>query len=166
MKLRDIFHQASQFPDSWLYLPGDHKYWTLDTDGVFLDPDPDTGELILPSELASKGFREALDIQTIADCVNWADRLSGTQDDAMRLESFIYYFRFDAFLPRIGAPDPPPWEETQRKMDLEFYEKLGPEDLTRPCKREGCNRGAIRNSVMCKRHHFEMIKHRNCPFDN
>jgi len=171
MKLRDILHQATQgLPDSWLFLPGDYKQWTLDTEGLLVHIDalginPETDEPILPAELVSSGFREALDTRTITDCVRWADKLSGSADDAVRIQSFVYYIRFDAFLPRIGAPDPPPWEEIRRSADLAFYEKLGPEDSIRPCKREGCGHGAIRNSVLCKRHHFEMIQRRECPFD-
>lgn len=68
--------------------------------------------------------------------------------------------------PLIGVPDPPSEEEVERRLDLEFYDRLGPEDLTRPCKHAGCSRGAIRNGFLCKRHHFEMIKHRECPFEH
>ena len=64
------------------------------------------------------------------------------------------------------AIDPPPVEDEQRKEDRGFYEQLGPEDLARPCKHDGCKRGSVRFSVLCKRHHFEMIKHRECPFDH
>ena len=131
-----------------------------------LDINPETQEPILPPKFASKGLRETLDAQTIHDCVQWADKLSGRHDDVVRLESFLYYVRFDAFLPQIGAPDPPPWEETRRRLDLVFYDKLGPENLSRPCTHDGCCRGAIRNSLLCKQHHFEMIKHRECPFDH
>jgi hypothetical protein len=66
----------------------------------------------------------------------------------------------------LRAIDPPPVEDRQRKKDRKFYEQLGPEDLTRPCKHDGCCRGSVRFSVLCKRHHFEMIKHRDCPFDH
>jgi len=65
----------------------------------------------------------------------------------------------------MRATDPPPVEDPQLRCDRQFYEQLGPEDLSRPCKKEGCQRGAIRNSVLCKRHHFEMIKRRDCPCD-
>ena len=172
MTLRDILRQAAEEqPDEWLFLPADPKQWTPESEAFLLDldtfdTDPETYEPILPSFVASKGLREALDTRTITDCVQWADKLAGRPDDAVRFESFIYYVRFDAFLPKIGAPDPPPREETQRRLDLEFYEKLGPEDLDRPCKRDGCSRGVVRFSVLCKRHHFEMIKHRECPFDH
>jgi len=65
----------------------------------------------------------------------------------------------------VRAADPPPVEDRQRRLDREFYDLLGPEDMSRPCKRDGCSRGAIANSVLCKRHHFEMIQRHDCPFD-
>ena len=58
----------------------------------------------------------------------------------------------------LRAADPPPVEDRQRRLDREFYERLGPEDPLRPCKKDGCQRGAITNSVLCKRHHFEMME--------
>jgi hypothetical protein len=66
----------------------------------------------------------------------------------------------------LWAADPPPVETPQQKRDREFYSKLGPEDPSRPCKHEGCYRGAVPASVLCKRHHFEMIQRRDCPFDD
>jgi hypothetical protein len=66
----------------------------------------------------------------------------------------------------VRAVDPPPVETPQQRWDREFYGKLGSEDSTRPCKHEKCTRGAIPNSVMCKRHHFEMIQRRDCPFND
>jgi hypothetical protein len=64
----------------------------------------------------------------------------------------------------MRADAPPPLEDRQRRLDREFYNRLGPEDVSHPCRRDGSSRGAIPNSVLCKRHHFEMIKHRDCPF--
>jgi hypothetical protein len=46
-----------------------------------------------------------------------------------------------------------------------FYDRLGPEDRTVPCRRVGCLRGAISCSVFCRIHHFESIYHCPCPFD-
>src|SRR6185503_2840238 len=66
----------------------------------------------------------------------------------------------------MRAADPPLVEDPRLRRDRQFYEQLGPEDLSRPCKKEGCRRGAIRNSIFCKRHHFEMIERRECPFDH
>lgn len=169
MTLREVLQQATrEQPDVWLYLPGEREQWTLDTEAFLINPefDEQTDEPVLPDGLAQRGLREALDTQTISDCVQWADGLAGRPDDAVRLESFLYYYRFDAFLPKIGAPDPPPFEETRRRLDLEFYDRLGPEEASRPCKRDGCGRGSVQHSVLCRRHHFEMIQHRDCPFDH
>jgi hypothetical protein len=169
MTLLDILNQVSErAPHAWLCLPGDVKLWTPDTEAYLVNPEFESGkdDPIWPDFIVQKGFRETLDTQTILDCVRWADRLAGHPDADARFQSFIYYVRFDAFLPKIGAPDPPPWDETQRALDLKFYEQLGPEDLARPCRHDGCSRGAVRFSVLCKRHHFEMINHRQCPFDH
>src|SRR5258708_6226737 len=172
MTLRDVWvGGAQERADTWLYLAGSETQWALDTEAFLLDIDtcdinPETQEPILPSALASKGLHGVLDAGTIVACVENADNLAGRADDTVRLESFLYYVRFDTFLPEIGAPDPPPWEETRRRLDLEFYDNLGPENPSRPCRHEGCDRGSIRNGVLCKPHHFELIEHRECPFEH
>src|SRR5262249_32549425 len=51
----------------------------------------------------------------------------------------------------MRAADPPPVEDPQLRLDRIFYEQLGAEDLSRPCNKAGCQRGAIPNSVLCKR---------------
>jgi hypothetical protein len=170
MTLRDVFHQPSEeLHGLWLYLPGKPEEWALETDAFLfdantLDRDPETDIPIFTPELAPKKLCETLEGGAVSDCVQWADRLNGSPNDPVRLESFLYYYRFDAFMPQIGAPDPPPWEETQRRLDLEFYESLGPEDPAHLCRRESCGRGVIQHSVLCKRHHFEMVERRSCPF--
>ena len=65
----------------------------------------------------------------------------------------------------IRAVDPPAAESHQQRLDRQFYNRLGPEDLSRPCKRGGSARGATSNSVLCRHHHFEMVMRRECPFD-
>ncbi len=72
----------------------------------------------------------------------------------------------DDMLEPAGAPGPPTKEEIQRRRDLEFYERLGPEDPLRKCRQDGCHRGAIKLGVFCRRHHFEMIRNCDCPFDH
>ena len=67
----------------------------------------------------------------------------------------------------LWAKDSPSEKEDRRqRLDQEFYNKLGPEDPSRRCKHAGCNRGAVRFSVLCKRHHFEMIEYRDCPYND
>jgi hypothetical protein len=83
-----------------------------------------------------------------------------------RLEVLVYYQRFDAFLPRLGAPDPPPWEETRLRLDREFYDGLGPERPGVPCRSPGCGRGRVRLSGCCRVHHFEQVHRRACPFND
>ena len=46
--------------------------------------------------------------------------------------------------------------------DAAFFKVLGEEIGPEICRHEGCTRLRIRNSVMCKQHHFEMLKGR--PF--
>lgn len=53
-------------------------------------------------------------------------------------------------------------ELRQAAEDLAFFEILGQEVGPEICRHDGCTHLRIRNSVMCKQHHFEMIKHR--PF--
>ena len=47
-----------------------------------------------------------------------------------------------------------------------FYDALGPEIAEASCRHAGCPRGTLRNSVFCRIHHFEMIYHRPCPFQD
>lgn len=108
---------------------------------------------------------EGLDAQTIEDTANAARQFQAHPSDELLLESFAYYWRFDAWLPEPGAPEPPPWEETKMELDKEFFEGLGPERLDVPCRTEGCTKGAVQYSVFCRRHHFEMVKKELCPFD-
>jgi hypothetical protein len=88
MTLRDVLQQAArEQPDAWLYLPGECSQWTLDTEAFLLSPefDPQTDEPMLPDEIVQRGLRETLDTRTITDCVQWADRLTGRPDDAVRM---------------------------------------------------------------------------------
>jgi hypothetical protein len=66
----------------------------------------------------------------------------------------------------VRAADPPPVEDSQTRLDRKWYESLGPEDSVRLCKRSGCKRGSVPMSVLCKPHHFEMVRRRECPFND
>src|SRR5258708_31723642 len=57
-------------------------------------------------------------------------------------------------------------EEATRRTFRDFYDKLGHENKKVPCRRSGCERGAIRNSVFCKVHHFGSIYKTVCPFNH
>jgi hypothetical protein len=54
----------------------------------------------------------------------------------------------------------------QSKGDRKFYDLLGEERPGEACRRPGCTRGAISQSILCRPHHFESIRCRRCPFDD
>lgn len=107
---------------------------------------------------------EGLDSDSIAEIVIGARQLVDAPSDELLLEAFVYYLRFDAFLPYAGAPDPPPVEEIQLAADREFYASLGDERPAVRCRAPRCQRGAVELSVFCRVHHFEMIRKKACPF--
>jgi hypothetical protein len=161
--LKEVLHLSAKksLGSGWLYLPNSNIP-TLDTQ-CLLVVDADISEQVA----ADRGFpQEALDSQTIEDTTDRASQLSNPPSDELLLESFIYYWRFDAWLPQIGAPEPPPWEQTKRKLDREFYDLLGLERQNVLCKKLDCTRGAISGSIFCRVHHFEMIKKETCPFND
>jgi len=55
-------------------------------------------------------------------------------------------------------------ESLTLESDRHFFDLLGTEDDTQPCKKVGCTRGRIRYSVLCKVHHFEQVRNHPCPF--
>lgn len=55
-------------------------------------------------------------------------------------------------------------EEFVLAQDKLFYESLGAERSEVPCREDGCKRGAISLSVLCRVHHFESIWHKRSPF--
>jgi immunity protein 53 of polymorphic toxin system len=61
-------------------------------------------------------------------------------------------------------PPPPLSEEEQQKLeDDNFWISLGEEVGPEICKHEDCARKRIQYSVMCRQHHFEMVKRRPVP---
>jgi hypothetical protein len=154
--------------EDWLFILGDVAALSLGTEADLGRPDydEDTDEETAPSGFAERGLRSTIDIQTIQDCIGWADRLSGSSDDRAVADVLRYYIRFDAFPDRLGAADPPPASQILLRLDREFYDRLGPEDSSRTCRHEGCARGTVRFSVLCRRHHFENIQKRHCPFED
>lgn len=149
---------SGKLEDGWLYLPSSEKP-ELDTACLIVDADDNE------AVAREQGFeQEGLDTPTIEDTVRAARLFKDPPSDELLLESFVYYWRFDAWLPAPGASDPPPWQETKRELDREFFDALGPERFDIPCATTGCNRGAIRLGVLCRVHHYEMIKKERCPF--
>ena len=162
-----IRHKRADDAD-WLYVAGPIRDLMLETEAELgcSDFDEATSEEILPAGFADRGLRSTIDLHTIEDCIQWADQLSVSNDNKAALDVIRYYILFDAFAETLNAPDPPPADEILRRLNRDFCEKLGPEDLTKPCRRENGNRGAVKLSVFCRQHHFENIRKRAYPFDD
>ncbi len=152
----------------WLYISGASADLSVNTEADLGCPefDEDTDEEIEPAGFAERGLRSTIDIDTVSHCIEWADRLSGANDDTAAFEVIRYYIRFDAWPETLNAPDPPSPEDSLRRLDREFADRLGPEDPTTPCRRDGCDRGIVKLSVCCRRHHFENIRNRPYPFED
>jgi len=55
------------------------------------------------------------------------------------------------------------YEIRQKFEDKEFFDEL-PDETDESCDKEDCTRNRIKNSVLCKQHHYESIKGKVCPF--
>jgi hypothetical protein len=169
MALREALRGALErtLPWGWTYLP-DVPALTPDTPCVLVDDAQcELDDRHLPVEAVHAGFPcEGLDTDTMEATGDCARNLHDPPSDELLVESFSYYRSFDAFLPSPGAAPPPSGAELQLKLDREFFDILGAERQDTPCRRVGCSRGAITLSVLCRKHHFESIRGRPCPFDD
>lgn len=141
--------------------------WDLETRGTIRDLDVDDlaeqdSEVVV---IAGQRLAAIVDGATLHDICRGAALLQTRPSDETLLEAFRYYARFDAFLPALGAPDPPPFEAITRRLDREFWDLLGDERPDKPCLKAGCDRGSVEMSALCRVHHFESIKNKPCPFD-
>jgi hypothetical protein len=168
MTLREVLRVSleQRLPCEELYLPRSEEL-RLDTPCLLLSPSADSefDAAGIPVAAVSQGFPvEGLDRATINGTAQWARQFADPPPDDLLLESFVYYLRFDAFLPSPGALPPPSLAEIRRRLDREFYDALGAERSDVPCRKEGCTQGAVAQSVFCRAHHFEMVRWRPCPF--
>lgn len=149
----------SRLEDSWIYFR-DAPDVALDSECLVISDYEEPGKFA-----ASLGFpMEGLDAPTIEDCMSWAKSQSPKPSPALQLYAFRYYWRFDAFPIAAWAPDPPPAAEVRATLALEFYRSLGSERQQVRCRHVGCASGAITHSVLCRAHHYEMIRREPCPF--
>ncbi|WP_431261067.1 DUF7716 domain-containing protein [Roseateles chitinivorans] len=159
--LREVLRQAAArtLEDGWLYLK-ERDGITPDASCLMVSDSDDSG-----AEALRAGFPyEGLDNSLLEDTAYCARRFDPDPTDALLLESFLYYWRFDAWLPHPGAPEPLPPDEAQRITDQEFFDRLTPRSHFMACRIAGCERGAIEHSALCNVHHFESIWKRPCPF--
>lgn len=55
-------------------------------------------------------------------------------------------------------------DDERDQMALAFWNLLGDEVGPEHCRNVGCERLRVKDSVLCRVHHFEKIKHIACPF--
>jgi len=160
----------------WLYLPtSDHREFSSELPCllVLAGYQDEGGEYIddTPKIALDRGFPiEGLDDGSLEQVASWVGQFEDAPSVDLLVESFTWYWKFDGFLPQPGAPirEPTPqdWEETYLRLDREFYDTLGEDRPGTRCRRDGCARGAIEFSVLCKSHHFESYRNRPCPFED
>jgi hypothetical protein len=63
---------------------------------------------------------------------------------------------------RTSVPVPP--RDPVLERDFTFFQELGPEVGPTTCRKEDCARLTVGFSVMCRQHHFEMVRQKPCPF--
>lgn len=66
----------------------------------------------------------------------------------------------------LSEDDLPSPDVTERLESLAYYDSLGSECPDIKCRRQNCERGAVKFSVLCRIHHFESIRQRPCPFSH
>jgi len=159
--LRQVLRESANgsLEDAWVYLR-DSGEVALDSTCLVLQETEESLE-----NAASLGYpQEGLDTTSIEDCVAWAKTQEATPSDELLFYAFRYYWRFDAMPAFAWAPDPPPPHEVNHFLALAFYRGLGAERVDVQCKHQGCPNGAIQHSVLCRAHHYEMIRNEPCPF--
>jgi hypothetical protein len=156
---------ARELPQGWLYLPNVGSP-CASTPSFFLRSEEMPEDLDdVPASAVAAGFpREGLDTHSIENTFKAAQQFDRDPSDALLVESFVYYWRFDAYLPKPNAPDPPPPDVSRLIQERKFYDSLGPERLNTKCRAPDCSRGTVKFSVHCRVHHFEQIWNRACPF--
>jgi len=152
----------------WLYVetgkmsPNSRCIWVKNDD--LTDEEADQ----VHERLRQTGWREGHYDEMVEDLVKWCDQQYPEADDALLVRAFEYYVVNDALLPSPDAVDPTR-EDIARDIlaaDRAFYDSLGPEDQNSKCRINGCDRHAVRLSVLCRVHHFEQIRKKTCPFSD
>ena len=104
----------------WLYLGRSADRLILQTEADLGCPDFDeaSDEEIDPVGFMERGLQSTIDIQTVEECIRWADQLAECASDEAALDVIRYYIRFDAWPQTLNSPDPPPDDEVLRRLDL------------------------------------------------
>lgn len=82
----------------------------------------------------------------------WAEYHGGGASCLYQIRSKVDYFPTNQLTPRLR----------KEAEDLDFIQKLGDEVGPALCQHTGCSNKKIQFSVMCRKHHFQMITGREC----
>lgn len=105
-KLINLLNRANtSLEQGWLYLPEAQK-WDGDTLGMIIDLDKldisEVDEEDEPLIAKDRGLIATLDSGTIESIFYFANNLDTELTDDFLLESFLYYYDYDAYLPHSG----------------------------------------------------------------
>ena len=151
-------------PQGWIFLP--EGTLTVSSNAVLIPHESYEDEVELAATAEKMGFPvEGLETTDLEDVCQGVLRLSCKPDVNAYLRAFLYYLKFDAFLPNLDAGDPPSRDEVLLTLDRTFFESLGEEQADCRCRRENCTRGVVKMSAFCRVHHFESVRGRPCPFE-
>lgn len=95
MRLRDVFDNTKRGQlYRYLHFPTLASQWTLETDVLVEEPDPHQllgNATEFPHPIAA-GYQATVFSSDVEHIVNYADKLSGSVDDEVRLDALRYYF--------------------------------------------------------------------------
>jgi hypothetical protein len=151
--LAELDTPDEEHPDTWLVYDG---RWSLSVHETGLVVWEDEEDPRSPRHMVRVSREKALDL--------WI-KLSQGDLKAIEAESWQPGYR-----PPYSEEEKNAMAKAEEKARLEaargFYEILGEERPDVICRKEGCKRGAIHQSVLCRVHHFENVWRRPCPFSD
>jgi hypothetical protein len=94
MTLRDVFHKTKLGQlYRYLHFPSPASQWTLDTDVFVEEPDPDEPDHPIQPHPIEAGYHATIFSSDIEHIVKYADKLSKSTDDGLRLDALRYYYQ-------------------------------------------------------------------------
>lgn len=124
IRLADLLEQIARGESSsgWLFLPTNWRQWDANTLAYIVD---DEHMSQAEGEPTLQGYDGVVEPAELEGIVQGASRLLKVHSFAGWLEALVYYYRFDGFLPRIGAPDPLTGPAALLAIDRDFYDSFG-----------------------------------------
>ena len=153
--LAELDEDDEEHPDTWL---SHENGWSLSAD--------QDGRLTWENADEDGEPRHLLDVSRAKVLALWRRLAEGDLEAIEREPWRPGYGHGPGLSPEELAERERQQAESIRIHDREFYDRLGPERESTRCRREGCERGTVALSVFCRRHEFENLQQRPCPFDD